>query len=96
MAMMNLKLVGKSGQISLGKNLSGVGFVVEELPGGDLLLHRAKVVPDNEAWLHTPEMKAKLAAADAWMQVNLPQTTNVDFIDDLTKESGDADNKVSA
>jgi hypothetical protein len=33
-------------------------------------------VPAEEAWLHTPEMKAKLAAADAWMKVNPPQAND--------------------
>lgn len=32
-----LKIVGKSGQISLGKALAGMGFVMETLHGGDIL-----------------------------------------------------------
>lgn len=65
-----LKIVGKSGQISLGKALAGMGFVMETLPGGDILLKHSVVVPVNERWLHEPAMKDKLAQADDWMRNN--------------------------
>ena len=29
-------------------------------------------IPDHEKWLHTPEMKAKMARADTWMRANPP------------------------
>ena len=45
---MSMKIVGKSGQISLGKALAGTGFLVEELPGGGIVLRRAAIVPVNE------------------------------------------------
>lgn len=35
-------------------------------------------IPDNERWLHTPEMKAKLAHADEWMRDNPPRETDID------------------
>lgn len=63
-----VKTVGKSGQISLGKAMAGLDFIMEELPGGDIMLKRAVVVPVNERWAHEPEMKAKLAQADVWMK----------------------------
>ena len=46
-----IKTVGKSGQISLGKAMAGMGYVMEELPGGDIILKRAVVVPMNERLL---------------------------------------------
>jgi len=72
-----IKVVGKSGQVSVGKALAGQEFILQELPGGDILLKRAVVVPMNERWLHEPSMKAKLAAADAWMQQNPPVATDL-------------------
>ena len=30
-------------------------------------------IPKKEHWLHTPEMKAKLARADEWMRANPPR-----------------------
>lgn len=78
---MQIKTVGKSGQISLGKALAGMGFVVEPLPGGDIMLRRAVVVPLNERWAHEPEMAEKLAQADAWAQANTPQETDLDELE---------------
>jgi hypothetical protein len=67
---MDLKIVGKSGKISIGKSMAGMGFIMEVLPGGDILLNHAVVVPSNERWLHEPAMKKKLARADEWMRNN--------------------------
>src|SRR3546814_9023874 len=61
---MNIKTVGKSGQISLGKALAGMDFILEELPDGDIILKRAIVIPANERWLHEPAMQQRLARAD--------------------------------
>ena len=76
-----IKVVGKSGPISLGKALAGMEFLVEQLPGGDIVLKRAVVIPQNERWLHEPSMKEKLAKADAWMRENKPQETDIDALE---------------
>jgi len=78
--METLKIVGKSGQISLGKSLAGMGFVVESLPGGDILLKHSVLVPANEAWLHEPATKNRLARADKWMGGNAPKKSNLNKI----------------
>ena len=75
---MQVKTVGKSGQISLGKALAGSGFIVEALPDGDIMLKRAVVVPLNERWAHEPVMQKKLAKADAWAQMHAPEETDLD------------------
>lgn len=62
------KTVGKSGQISLGKSLAGSEFIVETLPAEHIFLKRAGIIPANERWLHTPEMREKMARAEAWMR----------------------------
>jgi hypothetical protein len=78
---MEIKTVGKSGQISLGKALAGTGFIMEVLPGGDILLKHAVVMPVNERWLHEPAMKKKLARADEWMRDNTAKETNLDELE---------------
>ncbi len=78
---MQVKTVGKSGQISLGKAMAGMGFIVEEMPGGDIMLKRAVVVPLNEGWAHEPEMKSKLTQADAWMRNSPPAETELDQLE---------------
>ena len=74
---MQIKIVGKSGQISLGKAIAGMCFIMETLPGGDILLKHAVVVPVNERWLHEPAMKKKLARADHWMRNNPAKETDL-------------------
>lgn len=76
-----IKTVGKSGQISVGKALAGMGFIMEELPSGDIILKRAVVVPMNETWLHEPAMKERLAQADNWMRQNPPRETDLDELE---------------
>jgi len=74
---MDIKTVGKSGQISLGKALAGSRFVMETLATGDILLKRAMVIPMNEQWLHEPAMREKLARADEWMRKNPPTQSDL-------------------
>ena len=54
-----------------------MGFIMEELPGGDILLKHAVVVPTNERWLHEPAVKEKLAKADEWMRRNPPKESDL-------------------
>jgi hypothetical protein len=70
MAVIELKTVGRSGQVSLGKALAGKHFFMENLPNGDVLLKHAMIVPVDEQWLHTNAMKDRLAASDQWMAAN--------------------------
>lgn len=77
---MEIKTVGKSGQISVGKAMAGMGFIMETLPGGDILLKHAIVMPVNERWLHEQAMKKKLARAEEWMRSHPPKETDLDAL----------------
>jgi hypothetical protein len=79
---LDIKTVGKSGQISLGKSLAGTDFIMEELPGGDIILKRAIVIPANERWLHDPTMKKRLAAAEKWLHDHPIQETDLERLED--------------
>ena len=72
----HIKTVGKSGQISLGKAMAGMGFVMQELPGGDIVLKRAVVLSVHETTLE-PAVFAELESARAWRRNNPPQATNL-------------------
>lgn len=63
-----VKTIGASGQLSLGKDFAGRTVVVEELERGVWMIRTAQVIPDNERWLQTPEAKAALDEALAWAQ----------------------------
>ena len=43
-----IKTIGSSGQISLGKEYAGRTVMVEELETGVWLIKTAQVIPDNE------------------------------------------------
>jgi hypothetical protein len=89
--MQTIKIVGKSGQISLGKALAGAEFIMEEQPGGDIVLKRAVVIPVDERWAHEPAIQEKLARADAWLRKNRPAATDLSALEDeLTKAAVDA------
>ena len=74
--MQHIKTVGKSGEISLGKAMAGMGFIMEELPGGDIVLKRAVVVPMNERLLE-PAVQAELEAAREWRRNNPAKATDL-------------------
>ncbi|MBI4908032.1 MAG: hypothetical protein HY820_30685 [Acidobacteria bacterium] len=61
-----IKTIGNSGQISLGKEHAGRTVVVEEVESGVWMIRTAKVIPDSEMWLHTPEVRASLDRALEW------------------------------
>ena len=73
-----LKMVGTSGQLSLGKQYAGRYFDLEVLADGGILLKPMRIIPEADPWLYTPETHARLAQADAWMAANPPQATDLD------------------
>jgi hypothetical protein len=75
-----LKMVGASGQVSLGKQFAGRYFEVEMQADGSILLRPMRVVPEADAWLYTPEMRERLAQADTWMADNPASETDLDLL----------------
>jgi hypothetical protein len=61
-----IKTIGSSGQISLGKQYAGRTVTVEQISEGVWTIKTAQVIPDDELWLHTPEMRASLDRALEW------------------------------
>lgn len=80
-ACMEVKTIGASGQISLGKQWAGRTVMVEELEPGVWSIRTAQVIPDNERWLHTPEMKRTLDRAFEWMATHPPQESDLDALE---------------
>ena len=72
-----LKMVGASGQISLGKKYAGKYFEMTEWEDGTIVMVPMRVIPESEAWLHTPEIKAQLERADAWFREHPPTETDI-------------------
>ncbi len=61
-----VKTIGASGQISLGKQFAGRTVTVEQIAEGVWTIKTAQVIPDDELWLHTPEMRSSLDRALEW------------------------------
>jgi len=68
--MSMIKTIGASGQISLGKEYSGLTVLVDEIEPGVWIVKAGQFIPDSEQWLHTPENKAKLNEAIAWAETH--------------------------
>lgn len=86
----SVKVVGSSGQISLGKEYAGRQVLVEEREPGVWLVRTALVIPENEAWLHAPQTQRDLREAIAWAEANPPKESDPDA---LFQELGNAQEK---
>ena len=73
----SVKIIGASGQISLGKEFAGRQVLVEEPEPGVWLVRAATVVPDNDRWLHTPDATDALRESPAWAAATPAQATDM-------------------
>lgn len=73
-----VKVIGSNGQISLGKEFAGRQVLVEERELGVWVVRTALVIPENEMWLHQPQVNQELQRALAYAQKNPPE-----IVDDL-------------
>ncbi len=75
-----VKIVGASGQISIGRQYAGSTVLVEELEAGVWLLRIARVIPENELWLHKEPAKTKIDKAIAWAGEHPPEETDLEAL----------------
>ena len=76
-----VKTIGSSGQISIGKQHAGRTVTVEEVEEGVWLVKAARVIPENELWLHRPPVAEKLRRAIEWAEKNPPRESNLDALE---------------
>jgi len=72
-----VKTIGASGQISLGKQYAGRIVMVEQVAEGVWTIKAARVIPDDELWLHTPEARTSLDRALDWSESNPRSETDL-------------------
>ena len=72
-----IKTVGASGQISLGKQHAGRTVMVDQVAEGVWTIKTAQVIPDDELWLHTPEMRTSLDKALDWSSAHPRSETDL-------------------
>jgi len=63
-----VKTIGPSGQISLGKKHAGKTVIVEEVEEGVWWVKTALVIPENEMWLWQQPHKSRLDEAIKWVE----------------------------
>ena len=80
-----IKTVGSSGQISLGKKFAGQTVILDELEAGVWIVKLGRFIPDNEKWLHGPEVQAELNEAITWAEENPPKDTDLDELETRTE-----------
>ena len=76
-----VKTVGRSGQIALGKAYAGRHVLVDELEPGVWLVKLGEFIPDDERWLHAPDVKADLDEAIAWAETHPAAETNLNELE---------------
>ena len=76
-----IKTVGSSGQISLGKKYAGQTVMLNEIDTGVWIVKLGSFIPDNEKWLHRPDVKTELNEAVAWAEKNPPKETNFEELE---------------
>ena len=74
----SVKVIGRNGQISLGKKYAGRQVLVEEREPGVWIVRTATVIPDNERWLHEPKAATDLQAAMAWSVAHVASDTDTE------------------
>jgi hypothetical protein len=72
-----IKTIGASGQISLGKQYAGRTVLIEQVEEGVWHVRTAQVIPDNEKWLHRPEVAASLDRAIKWAEEHPTRETTM-------------------
>jgi hypothetical protein len=72
-----IKVVGKSGQISLGKRYAGKTLRLERRADGSLLLTAVAVVPENQLWTLKEPNRSRIAKGLEWAASTPPRETNL-------------------
>lgn len=78
METQSVKVIGSSGQISLGKGYAGQPVLVEEIEEGVWLIKTAKIIPDSEMWMHEEPAKKRIDKAVKWAGKNKATETNLE------------------
>jgi len=73
-----IKVVGKSGQISLGKSYAGKTLRLERREDGTILLTDVVMVPASQLWTLEEPDRSRIARGLRWAAETLPAETGVE------------------
>ncbi len=72
-----IKVVGKSGQISLGKGYAGKTLRLERRRDGTVVLTAVAMVPESQLWTLKEPHRSRIERGLAWAAATAPQATDV-------------------
>ena len=73
----DIKRVGQSGQITVGRKLAGKLLRVEELEDGRLMLTPVVDVPESQLWTLQEPHKSRIERGLAWAAKTPPKKTDL-------------------
>ena len=75
---MEIKTVGKSGQISLGKGFAGKTLRLQRQSDGSILLTPVAMIPESQLWTLQEPHRTSIERGLAWAAANPPSETDLD------------------
>ncbi len=75
-----IKVVGKSGQISLGKKYAGKTLRLERHEDGSIVLTAVAIVPESQLWTLEEPHRTRIAKGLAWAADNDREETEIDTL----------------
>jgi hypothetical protein len=79
-AAVETKVVGKSGQISLGKSYAGKTFRLERFKDRRLVLTAVVLVPETQLWTLAEPHRPRIERGLAWAAETRPRETKIDIL----------------
>ncbi|SRR5712692_2995380 len=78
--LFEIKVVGKSGQISLGKRYAGKTLRLERRRDGTMVLTVVAVVPESQLWTTVEPHRSRIQRGLAWAAEHEPRETNLESL----------------
>ncbi|MGH9335482.1 MAG: hypothetical protein ACRD21_17230 [Vicinamibacteria bacterium] len=75
-----IKVEGKSGQISLGKSYAGKTLRLQRRDDGSILLTSVAMVPESQLWTLEEPHRSRIARGLAWAAQTKPQETDIEIL----------------
>ena len=75
-----IKVVGKSGQISLGKRYAGKTLHLQRREDGSILITGVAMVPESQLWTLEEPNRSRIVRGLAWAAETAPAETNMDVL----------------
>lgn len=76
--LVELKVVGKSGQISLGKRFAGKTLRLERHKEGIVVLTPVAIIPEHVLWTMEEPHRSRIKRGLAWAAATPPQETDIE------------------